>query len=154
MVGMSATIERILRRESVLWLSTARPDGRPHIIPVWFSWDGQAFLVFSKPHARKIENLRTNPEVMLALGDPDDDFDVQLVEGRAEVLESRTVDVMPRGHVRKYARRMREIGLSVEEYVATYSQPVRIVPTRFLPWRGRTQTAARASGHAGLALAS
>ena len=143
MPGPSSEVELMLRRESIVWLSTARPDGRPHLVPIWFWWDGEAILLFGKPGAQKIRNLRTNPDVMLALGDPGEDFDVQLIEGCAEALETTTVDVMPPDHARKYERQMREIGLSPDEYVRTYSQPVRIVPTRFLPWRGRTRTAAR-----------
>ena len=157
MRGPSSEVEMMLRREPIAWLSTARPDGRPHLVPIWFWWDGRGLLMFSKPEAQKIRNLRSNPDVMLALGDPGDDFDVQLIEGRAYALESTTADVMPPDHARKYERQMREIGLSADEYVRTYSQPVRIVPTRFLPWRGRTQTAARERSvlrSAGLAVAA
>jgi PPOX class probable F420-dependent enzyme len=143
MGGLDPDVERFLRDESIVWLSTARPDGRPHLVPIWFSWDGRSFLIFSKPEAQKVRNLRSNPEVMLALGEPDDDFDVQLVEGRAEALEASTAEVMPLSHVRKYASRMRSIGLTVDEYVRTYSQPIRVIPTRFLAWRGRAATAAR-----------
>ena len=33
-------IQRFLEEEAVVWLSTVRPDGTPHIVPVWFWWDG------------------------------------------------------------------------------------------------------------------
>jgi hypothetical protein len=33
---------------------------------------------------------------------------------------------------------MAAIGISPTEFLATYSQVIRIVPTRYLPWRGRT----------------
>ena len=75
-------IRRFLEAEPVVWLSTVRPDGTPHLVPIWFWWDGEALLVFSKPDAQKVRNLRANPSVMLALGDAEADFDVGLVEGR------------------------------------------------------------------------
>jgi PPOX class probable F420-dependent enzyme len=134
----AARSQRFLEEEPVVWLSTVRPDGGPHIVPIWFWWDGEALLVFSKPEARKVRNLRVNPSVMLALGDAEDDFDVALVEGRAEVLDRPTAEVMPAGHLVKYRDQLASIGLSAEEYVATYSQAVRIVPDRFLGWHGRT----------------
>lgn len=62
-------IVRFLERKSVVWLSTVRPDGGPHLVPIWFWWDGQALLVFSKPGAQKVRNLRAHPSVMLAIGD-------------------------------------------------------------------------------------
>lgn len=36
-----------------------------------------------QPHAQKVRNLRSSPNVMLALGDPAADFDVVLVEAHA-----------------------------------------------------------------------
>jgi PPOX class probable F420-dependent enzyme len=130
--------QRFLEEEPVVWLSTVRPDGGPHIVPVWFWWDGEALLVFSKPEARKVRNLRVNPSVMLALGDAEDDFDVALVEGRAELLDRPTAEVLPKAHLVKYRAQLAAIGLTAEEYIATYSQAIRIVPDRFLGWHGRT----------------
>jgi PPOX class probable F420-dependent enzyme len=131
-------IHRFLEREPVVWLSTVRPDGGPHLVPIWFWWDGDALLVFSKPGAQKVRNLRVHPSVMLALGDAEDDFDVGLLRGRGELLERPTSDVLPAAHLDKYAAKLASIGLSAEEYAATYSQVIRIVPEDFLPWHGRT----------------
>jgi PPOX class probable F420-dependent enzyme len=131
-------IDRLLRSEPVLWLSSVRPDGGPHLVPIWFSWDGLEVLIASKPNAQKVRNLRANPSVMLALGEPEDDFDVGLLEGRAELLDTHAADGLPSSHFDKYAARMAAIGLSRDEFLATYSQLIRIRPTRFLPWHGRT----------------
>ena len=141
----AARIDRMLRSERVVWLSTSTPDGRPHLVPIWFSWDGDSVLIASKPHAKKVANLRANPSVMLAVGEPDDDFDVGMIEGVAELLEDDAAAVLPTSHLAKYAGQMAAIGLSVEEFLATYSQVIRIRPTRFLPWHGRT-TPASATG--------
>ena len=131
-------IHGFLEREPVVWLSTVRPDGGPHLVPIWFWWDGEALLVFSKPGAQKVRNLRVQPSVMLALGDAEDDFDVGLLRGRAELLDQPTREVLPPEHLAKYADKLATIGVSAEEYAATYSQVIRIVPDDFLPWHGRT----------------
>jgi PPOX class probable F420-dependent enzyme len=130
-------VRRFLEEEPVVWLSTVRPDGTPHIVPIWFWWDGDAVLVFSKPDARKVRNMRANPAVMLAVGDPDEDFDVGMLEGRAELLDQPTAEVLPPAHLAKYADRLAMIGLGAEEYAATYSQVIRIVPDHYLGWHGR-----------------
>ena len=137
----AARIDRLLRSEPVVWLSTIRPDGVPHLIPIWFSWDGEAILVATKPHAQKVRNLRANPVVTLAVGKPEEDFDVGLLEGRAELLETPSADVLPKRHLEKYRAPMAAIGLTPEEFLATYTQVIRIVPTRYLPWHGRTEPA-------------
>ena len=137
----AARIDRLLRNEPVVWMSTVRPDGSPHLIPIWFSWDGEAILVASKPAAQKVRNLRANPVVMLALGQPEEDFDVGLLEGRAELVDTPAADLLPKSHLVKYRAAMASIGLTPEEFLATYTQVIRIVPTRYLPWHGRTEPA-------------
>ena len=135
----AARAEAFLRIEPVVWLSTVCPDGRPHLVPIWFWWDGTSVLVASKPNARKIANLRQNPSCMLAVGDPAADFDVALIEARAELTSSPTRTVLDAGLFSKYRDRMLAIGLERDDFEATYSQVVRITPNRCLPWRGRTR---------------
>ena len=132
-------IDRFLRTEEVLWLSTFGTDGFPGLIPLWFSWDGTAVRVVSKPHAEKVQDMRADPRVMVALGNAEDDFDVGLIEARAELLDTPAGDFLPESHWRKYARDLAGIGLTREGYVATYSQSIRIVPVRYLGWRGRSR---------------
>jgi len=134
----AARTRGFLEREPVVWLSTVRPDGTPHLVPIWFWWDGEALLVFSKPDAQKVRNLRAHPSVMLALGDAEEDFDVGLIEGRAELLDTPTRAVLPVAHLAKYAGQLAASGLDAETYAATYSQVIRIVPSGYLRWHGRT----------------
>ena len=54
-------IQRFLETEPVVWLSSIRPDGAPHLVPIWFVWDGEAIVIRSKPAARKVRNLRQRP---------------------------------------------------------------------------------------------
>jgi PPOX class probable F420-dependent enzyme len=139
----SQAIRDRIGAERTVWLTMVRSDGAPHVVPTWFSWDGETFLVFSKPHAVKVDCLRSSSAVMLALGDPDDDFDVLLVEGRAEILGRPASEVAPGSHFDKYRDRMDAIGLDRADYLATYSLAVRITPTRFLGWAGRSHLAER-----------
>ena len=134
----TARILRFLEEEPVVWLSTVRPDGSPHLVPTWFWWDGEALLVFSRPTARKVRNLRTDSSVMLALGDAEDDFDIGLVEGRAELLDRPTAKVLPVAHLEKYADQLAALGITAADYAATYSQVIRIVPNGLLGWHGRS----------------
>jgi PPOX class probable F420-dependent enzyme len=137
------SLDRRIRSESVLWLTTASADGRPHVVPTWFHWDGQTFLVFTKPEAAKARNIRSNPAVMLALGDPTADFDVLLIEGRAEVLDPPSALLVPSPFFDLYSERMTAIGLSRDDFVVTYSLTIRIRPTRYLGWAGRSHLGER-----------
>jgi hypothetical protein len=53
------------REGSWFWLSTVRPDGRPHAMPCFAAWDGGSFFVASKSSARKSRNLDANPGCVL-----------------------------------------------------------------------------------------
>ena len=76
-----------LRGEVILWLSTVRPDGRPHLVPVWFWWDGEAIFVFTQPASQKLRNLAANPAVTVALEAANEGEDIVMLEGTAEVLD-------------------------------------------------------------------
>src|SRR3954471_8102455 len=124
----------MLAQERVVWLSTVRPDGRPHLCPTWFWWDGEALVVFSKPEAVKARNLRANPRVMVALGDPDDDFAVGLIEAEAAFDDEASAAAVPDAFFAKYASALRARRLDPATFREVYTEVIRIVPTRYLAW--------------------
>ena len=128
-----AHMDRRLRSEPIIWLGTVRPDGRPHLVPVWFLWDGQTILFFSQPRAQKVRNLAHNRRVMLALDTADEGEDLVIVEGDAALLPAGTVDATLPAFAEKYARLMVRIGTTPGRMAADYSQPIRVTPRRFLP---------------------
>jgi len=106
-------------------------------VPVWFHWDGERIVAFSKPHARKVDNLRGQPSVMLAVGTPGPDFEVELIEATAELPEEPAASLIPAGFGAKYRELLRRAGLTVQRYAEVYSQPIVLRPTRFLGYGGR-----------------
>lgn len=132
-------VERFLEKEPVIWLSSIRPDGAPHLVPTWFAWDGEAIIIRSKPHAKKVRNLAHDPRAMVALGDAEDDFDVGLLEARAEVLGTDGVPApLPAPFLTKYRERIAALGITPAEFAATYSATIRLTPARALGWHGRS----------------
>jgi len=134
---MRPSVDASLRDDPVAWLSSVQPDGRPHVVPVWFHWDGECIVTFSKPHARKVDNLRGHPTVMLAVGNPGPAFEVELIEATAELPERPATEVMSEGFGAKYRELLRRAGLTVERFAEVYSQPIVLRPTRFLGYGGR-----------------
>jgi hypothetical protein len=67
------------------WISTVRPDGRPHVTPVWGVWvDGMLYLDGS-PVTRWARNLAANPAVSVHLESAED---VVILEGIIEDLST------------------------------------------------------------------
>ncbi len=119
-----------LRSSLIIWLGSVRPDGRPHLVPVWFLWDGATILIFSQPDNQKIRNLQTNPNVILAVDDTMGGDDVVEVEGRAELLPPGSVDSTLLAYAQKYAALFSE--MTPQTMAEVYSQAIRITPTRFI----------------------
>lgn len=130
------TADAALRQDPVVWLSSVQRDGRPHVVPVWFHWDGDRILAFSKPNARKVNNLRDQPNVMLAVGMPGPEFEVELIEATAELPEQDASTVMPEKFGAKYGELLRRAGLTAQRFAEVYSQPIVLRPTRFLGYGG------------------
>jgi PPOX class probable F420-dependent enzyme len=127
---------RALVDDPVVWLSSVQRDGRPHVVPVWFHWNGEQIVAFSKPNARKVDNLREQPRVMLAVGTPGPDFEVELIEATAELPDGPAAEYVPEGFGSKYRELLRRAGLSLQRFTEVYSQPIVLRPVRFLGYGG------------------
>jgi nitroimidazol reductase NimA-like FMN-containing flavoprotein (pyridoxamine 5'-phosphate oxidase superfamily) len=72
------------------WIATTRPDGRPHVTPVWGVWVDDTFYHGSDPATRRGRNLAANPAMAVHL---EDGTEVVIVEGRAEFLTEDDLDL-------------------------------------------------------------
>ncbi|MGP3999661.1 pyridoxamine 5'-phosphate oxidase family protein [Streptomyces sp. 8N706] len=75
----------LLEEAELFWLSTVRPDGRPHVTPLLSVWRNDALYFCTGPAERKAENIARNPHCTLTTGcnSLDEGLDV-VVEGDAE----------------------------------------------------------------------
>ncbi|MBP2365616.1 pyridoxamine 5'-phosphate oxidase family protein [Pseudonocardia parietis] len=69
MEALPPDIERRLRDEATVWLSTVRGDGRPHVTPVWFVFDEGTWWIGCSANSVKVRNCRSQGAVALALED-------------------------------------------------------------------------------------
>ena len=58
-----------LTDERICWLATTRPDGRPHLSPIWFVWVDDRFWVCTTGSAVKVRNVGAQPAVAVSLQD-------------------------------------------------------------------------------------
>lgn len=135
-----AHIDRRLRTDPIIWLGSTRPDGRPHLVPVWFLWDGSTVLVFSLPETQKVRNLRHNPHAILALNADDQGYDIVLLEGQASFVNDPTIRGTMPAFVEKYAGLSRR--WAINDWAKKFSVPIRITPTRLIGWITRPEVPA------------
>ena len=105
-------------------LATVRPDGRPHLAPVWYDVDGEGTLVFNTGASTvKGRNLRRDPRASLCVDDERPPFSFVVVEGVAELSDDLA-------DVRAWAARIggRYMGPGrAEEYAARNGVPGELV---------------------------
>jgi hypothetical protein len=77
-----------------IWVATVRPDGRPHLVPVWFVLHDHKIYLSIDPASVKSRNISRNPQVALALEDGSHPI---ICEGEAhQVLVPYPEDVIQR----------------------------------------------------------
>ncbi|MHA6758323.1 pyridoxamine 5'-phosphate oxidase family protein [Streptacidiphilus sp. PAMC 29251] len=102
-LSLPPSAEAFLADNHLCTLSTLRPDGSPHVVPVRFTWDGEAGLarVMTIGSRRKARNLAANPGARASV--------CQVAGGTWITLEGRaTVTDDPQRvaeGVRRYAKR-------------------------------------------------
>jgi PPOX class probable F420-dependent enzyme len=127
---ISDQLRQRLHHETIAWLTTVRRDGTPQPAPVWFLWDGESFLIYSQPEARKVRNIRENPQVAINFNTDEEGGKVAVFWGKAEL----EVDVPPADQVKAYLEKYRQgiadIGMTPESMAGEYSLAIRIKPER------------------------
>jgi PPOX class probable F420-dependent enzyme len=78
-----AWAEDRLARSRNYWVTSLWPDGRPHSMPVWAVWDGDALWFSSGRRSRKARNLAADPRCVVATEDANEPV---VVEGGAEIV--------------------------------------------------------------------
>jgi PPOX class probable F420-dependent enzyme len=76
-----------LERSHDYWVATTRPDGRPHVMPVWGVFVDGAFWFSSSRGSRKARNLAANPGCAITT---DNAYEPVVIEGTAELVQDLT----------------------------------------------------------------
>jgi PPOX class probable F420-dependent enzyme len=97
------TINTFLDQAILAHLATAAPETvQPHVVPVWFLWDGEVVWISSFKNTRKVRELRRNARCAIVIDTEGNGFGVSAVlfEGEAELLTE------PRAFVQEMATRI------------------------------------------------
>lgn len=71
-------------------LVTLMPDGSPHVAPVWYSFDGESYVVLAEPTTVKVRNIRGDPRVAVSIAKRESPYSYVLVQGSAAISEGDT----------------------------------------------------------------
>ncbi|HSA52349.1 MAG TPA: pyridoxamine 5'-phosphate oxidase family protein [Yinghuangia sp.] len=85
-----ASVLATIGEAEVFWLSTVRPDGRPHVTPVLAAWSLGGLCFTTGGQERKARNLKRNPHCALTTGTSALTGVDVVIEGVASVVDRRS----------------------------------------------------------------
>lgn len=112
-----------LQTDRNVWMATVRPDGRPHLIPIWFVWLDDRFYICTGKESVKGRNLQANPQVVLSLEDGSKPL---IAEGTATFHEPPYSQTLIEAFQTKYDWDM--------SHSVQYNVVVEVTVTKWLGW--------------------
>ena len=122
-------IRRFLQGPWTARLACLRPDGQPHVIPVWQEWDGQDFYVVAWQGSQWADYLRQNPNVSLIVDEPWPPLRRVTGRGQAALLD-------PGFNLAPLLQRLARRYLGQDAPVAAAERAFRIRPQTLRGWQG------------------
>ena len=128
-------IEDYLSMPHIADLATVRPDGSPHVAPVWFLYEDGVVKVLAETSSVKVKNLKSEPRVSVSIATDQQPYEYVIVNGVAEISEGDISDILRRISVhyqgteegKRYAEKtLRELVLCL----------ITIRPSKLIGWSG------------------
>jgi general stress protein 26 len=135
-----ALIESVLAEPVLARLATTNPKTmQPHVVPVWFMWEGGCVWISSFVSTRKIRELKHNPRgaVLIESKQEGGKLTAVLLEGDVElVTEPR--DTIASIASRIYVRYLGVDGLQEPDPQSWLQDPenllIKLTPTKIISW--------------------
>lgn len=114
-----------LDRAKAYWLSTVRPDGRPHVTTIAAVWLDDALYFSTGVEERKAKNLARNTNVVVTTGtDAFEGLDVVLEGEAVRVTDQATLERLAAAYLPKYDRMFVHEARDGELYAEDGQSPV------------------------------
>jgi nitroimidazol reductase NimA-like FMN-containing flavoprotein (pyridoxamine 5'-phosphate oxidase superfamily) len=119
-----AVVRQRMEKDRTAWMATTRPDGRPHVAPIWFVWlDDRVYVMTG---GVKLDNAQRNG---LAALNTEDGVDVAIVEGTARIISPNDdlFSAVAKVFIERYQW---DIADSID-----HNQLIEITPVKTLKWK-------------------
>ena len=76
-------------------LAAVRPDGRPHVAPVWFTLDKDELIFMTMASTVKGKNILANPQIAISVDEEEFPFAFVLIQGPATIETLTPNELLP-----------------------------------------------------------
>ena len=121
-------VNRRLRQEKVIWLTTIDEHDTPQPRPVWFHWDGKTVLIFSEKTKAKLRHIDQNPRVALNFNADEDGGDVAVLIGDAKISAAAPNPSRVKTYLGKYRKGIKDLNMTVQAFREAYTVPILVTP--------------------------
>jgi PPOX class probable F420-dependent enzyme len=93
MATLTEKAVELISKPNFAYIATLKPDGSPHVSPVWIELSGEKILVNTAVGRVKEQNVRRDPRVAISVGDKENQYDKVDIGGRVvEIIEGEEAD--------------------------------------------------------------
>ena len=120
-------------------LATVDSENHPHVVPVWYGWDGKSIWISSFSNTQKIANLEKNPNgsICIDIAQPENKNTAVIFEGTVELIRQPR-DFLEKQFLWIYQRYLGPKGAMEEEPQSWIHDPLNILiklrPAKIMNW--------------------
>jgi PPOX class probable F420-dependent enzyme len=92
MVKLSEQQAKLFLDKNFGAVATIRPDGTPHVTPVWLDYDGERILFNTATGRAKWQHMLRDPRVTIEVYSQDDPYEYVTVTGTVELEEGEAAN--------------------------------------------------------------
>ncbi|MDE2969354.1 MAG: PPOX class F420-dependent oxidoreductase, partial [Chloroflexota bacterium] len=133
-----AAMERFLAAARIAHLVTLRPDGSPHVAPVWYEYVDGVFLVWTSRQFRKVKNIEGDARAVVSIASEDQPYRYVVAECDVTVSGDDVWDIGMSISTRYEGAEGG--GTFMEQYYDEGNSVVlRLTPRRTMTWSGEDE---------------
>lgn len=118
-----------LTSQPVIWLTTVGRNDYPQPNLVWFVYENDGIVIYTKADAARLHHIQKNPHVSLNFNSDPEGHQQTVLLGTIEQDDSIPSVAVNHAYVQKYSAAINGMGGTVDTFSEQYSVPLRVTLT-------------------------
>jgi general stress protein 26 len=134
-----AFVNDLLEKPLIARIATSDKNNQPHVVPVWFGWDGESIWISSYSNTRKVQDLETNQcvSIVVDIAEENGGTKAVILEGSATLVKEPH-DLLNKQFYWIYERYLGKKGVMEKSPQSWINDPhnllIRLIPDKVITW--------------------